>query len=292
MPAQRQIADLPVSAVGLGGASWSLTDLPDWPEDQKAGRGENEAIATIHAAIEGGLTLIDTARAYTTATHPGHSETLIRRAVAAHPNGAGVVVATKGGHYRSGNEFPVCGSPAALRADCDASRALLAVDRIDLYQLHWPDPTVGMSASIEALAELREAGWIRHIGVSNVTIEQLEEARAVAPIASVQNHFSPLEQGDREMVDYCAEHEIAYLSYSPLGGGAPLSETFPAAAALAAQRGVSLQQLALAWMLGLSPTLIPICGASRPDSIRDSLQAAELELSEEDLAALDFELPA
>jgi aryl-alcohol dehydrogenase-like predicted oxidoreductase len=292
--ARRTIGDIPVHPIALGGMSWSMTDVPAWPEDDKAGRGEEEAIATIHAAVDGGANLIDTARAYTTATHPGHSEALIRRALALHPQGGEVVVGTKGGHYRSGNEFPVCGTATALRRDCDASRALLARDQIDIYYLHWPDPTVGIAASIEALAELREEGWIRHIGVSNVTLGQLEEAREVAPIAGVQNHFSPLEQGDREVVDYCAAHSIAYLSYSPLGGGAhgvgrtALRDAFPGAAGVAEKHGISLQRLVLAWLLTLSPTLIAICGAGRPESIRDSLLAAELSLGAEDLAALDF----
>jgi aryl-alcohol dehydrogenase-like predicted oxidoreductase len=292
---KRSIGEVTVSAIGLGGASWSLLDSPGWPDDAKAGRSDEEGIETIHAAIDAGVTLIDTARVYTTATHPGHSEALIRRALASHPRGSSIVVATKGGQYRSGNNFPVCGSPEALKSDCEASRALLGRDRIDLYQLHWPDPAIGIEASIEALAQLRDAGWIREIGVSNVSVAQLEEAVSIAPIASVQNHFSPLDQSDRSMVDYCAEQSIAYMAYSPLGGRAngvgrsALADTFPAAVRMAERRGVSLQRLALAWLISLSPTLIPICGASRPASIRDSLLAAELELSDEEWAELDFE---
>jgi aryl-alcohol dehydrogenase-like predicted oxidoreductase len=292
--AKRSIAGIPVSSIGLGGASWSLIDTPDWPVDDKAGRSDEEAVATIHAALDAGVTLLDTARVYTTATHPGHSEALFRRALASYPDTSDVLVTTKGGHYRSGNNFPICANPEALRSDCDASRALLAVDRIDLYQLHFPDPAVPFEDSIRALAELRDDGWIRHIGVSNVSLPQLEQALSIAPIVSVQNHFSPLDQGDREMVDYCAEHSIAYMSYSPLGGGAhgagrtALQDAFPAAAALAARREISLQRLALAWLLSLSSTMIPICGSSRPESIRDSALAGELELTEEELVELDF----
>jgi aryl-alcohol dehydrogenase-like predicted oxidoreductase len=291
---QRSIADLSVSAIGLGGASWSLIDLSACREDDRAGRNEEEAIAAIRAAVDAGVRLIDTARAYTTATHPGHSEALIRRALSGCAERDEVIVASKGGHYRDGDQFPVCASPTALRRDCEASLALLAVERIDLYQLHWPDPTLPIRTSVEALVELREAGWIRHLGVCNVSLGQLAEALAVGPIASVQNHFSPFDQGDREMVDFCAEHGIAYLSYSPLrrgadgAGPAALSDAFPAAAAVAERLGVSLPRLALAWLLSVSPTLIPICGASRPESIRDSLLAPELELDQEDLAALDF----
>jgi aryl-alcohol dehydrogenase-like predicted oxidoreductase len=291
---QRQIADMQVSAIALGGASWSLTDIADRAADHKVGRTDVEAAKTVHAAIDAGVTLIDTARVYTTATHPGHNEALIRRALAAHEKGSGVVIATKGGHYRSGDNFPVCASPQALKSDCEASRALFAVDRIDLYQLHYPDSVTPLEASIEALVDLREEGSIRHIGVSNVTLDQLKQALSVTSIASVQNHFSPLDQSDRAMIDYCAEHSIAYLAYSPLGGGAhgagrtAIGDAFPAAAAAAERHGISLQQLALGWMLGLSPTLIPICGANRPESIRDSVLAGALALSADELAALDF----
>ncbi len=289
---QRRIADLPVSALGLGGTAWSLEDLLE--PDERRRRTDEDGVAAIDAALDAGITLLDTARAYTTATHPGHSETLFRRALSEYEGDrSAVVLATKGGHYRHGDEFPVDASPEALRSDCTASRSLLGVERIDLYQLHHPDPEVPIKTAVGALAELREEGWIRHIGVSNFSLIQLDEALSVAPIASVQNQFSPLSQDDRPMVDFCAEHSIAYLAYSPLGGdprlgGARLEEAFPAAAALASRRGVSPQRLALAWLLSLSPTLIPICGASRPASIRDSALAMALELSEEELAELDF----
>jgi aryl-alcohol dehydrogenase-like predicted oxidoreductase len=266
---------MPVSAIGLGSASWSLSGRPD------AG-----GVRLIHAALDAGITLIDTARAYTTPTHPGLGEALVRSALAEHRAGSSVVVATKGGHYRNGDDFPIDARPEALRRDCALSRDLLGIDRIDLYFLHHPDPRVPVRASVAALAELQEEGRIRHIGVSNVSLAEFEEALSVAPIAAVQNRFSPLEQTDRPIVDICAQTGIAYLAYNPLGGGASaLAEAFPAAADLAARKGVSMPRLALAWLLTVSPTLIPITGAGRPESIRDSALAADLQLTEEELRA-------
>jgi len=274
----RLIGDLSVSAIALGSASWSLTGRPD-----------AESIKAVHAALDAGITLIDTARAYTTPSHPGLGETLVRRALAEHRAGSSVVVATKGGHYRDGDDFPIDARPEALRRDCALSRDLLGIDRIDLFFLHHPDPRVPLRASIAALAELREEGWIRHIGVSNVSLAQLEEAQSVAPIAAVQNRFSPLEQTDRAVVEVCAKTGIAYLAYNPLGNGASgLAEAFPAAAALAARKGVSMPRLALAWLLTVSPTLIPVTGASRPESIRDSALAADLQLTEDERSRLGF----
>ena len=271
---------MPVSAIGLGTASWSLASRPDI---------EGEGVKAIHAAVDAGITLIDTARAYTTPSHPGLAEALVRRALVEHRAGSSVVVATKGGHYRNGDDFPIDARPESLRRDCALSRGLLAIDRIDLYFLHHPDPRVPVRASVAALAEMQEAGWIRHLGVSNVSLAQLEEALSVAPIAAVQNRFSPLDQSDRPVVDACARAGIAYLAYSPLGGRASaLAQAFPAAADLAARRGVSMPRLALAWLLTVSPTLIPITGAGRPDSIRDSAPAANLELTEDELSRLDF----
>jgi aryl-alcohol dehydrogenase-like predicted oxidoreductase len=274
----RLIGDMSVSAIGLGSASWALTGQPD-----------AEGVKAIHAALDAGITLIDTARAYTTPSHPGLGETLVRRALAEHRAGSSVVVATKGGHYRDGDEFPIDARPESLRRDCALSRDLLGIDRIDLYFLHHPDPRVPVRAAVAALAALQEEGWIRHIGVSNVSLAQLEAALSVAPIAAVQNRFSPVDQTDRPVVDVCAQSGIAYLAYSPLGGRASaLAQAFPGAADLAARKGVSMPRLALAWLLTVSPTLIPITGAGRPESIRDSALAADLQLTEDEVSRLDF----
>jgi aryl-alcohol dehydrogenase-like predicted oxidoreductase len=291
--APRFIGDRPVFPIALGGASWSFTDHPLWgnirpPDDELA-------LRAIHAALDAGMTLIDTARAYTTVDHPGHSQALIARALASHPAGSQVMVATKGGHYRKGNSFPNDASPDAIRRDCESSLCLLGVDCIDLYQLHTPDPEVPIATTMSAFAELRDEGLIRYVGVSGVSLAQLEEAASVVPITSVQNMFSPFRQDDRPMLDYCTEHSIAYLAHSPLSGGggllggqAHLSEAFPAAAAIAERQNISVQRLALAWLLTLSPVIIPITGASKPATIRDSALAARINLTDDDLSELDF----
>lgn len=274
-----------VFPIALGGASWSFSDDHDV---------EERAIKTIHTAIASGVTLIDTARAYSRVAHPGHSEALIARALAHHPARDRILVATKGGHYRDGDQFPIDAKPDTIRRHCETSLELLGVDRIDLYQLHWPDPNLSMRKAIATFGELQSEGLIAAIGVCNVSIAQLEEARSVVPIVSVQNSFSPFRQDDRLMLDYCAERSIAYLSYSPLGGPETrhLAARFPGSAAVAASKGISLARLALAWLLRCSPVLIPISGAGRPETIYDSARAPDVALSEEEVAALDFDLPS
>jgi aryl-alcohol dehydrogenase-like predicted oxidoreductase len=288
----RPIGDRRVFAVALGSAAFSLGDHPAYgglrPPDEEQG------IRAIHAALDAGITLIDTARAYTTAGHPGHSEALVGRALATHPRGSQALVATKGGYARNGH-LRVDAGRDAIRRHCELSLELLGVDRIELYQLHHPDPEVPMADAMATFVELREEGLVRQVGLCNVARAHLDEALAVVPVASVQNPFSPLFQDHRELVDYCAERSIAFLAYSPLAGGSGLlgghvrlAEAFPAAAHAAERRGVSIQRLALAWLLGLSPTLIPISGATRPETVRDSALAATLELDGEEL---DFDRP-
>ena len=156
-----------------------------------------------------------------------------------------------------------------------------------------------MQQVMKTFGDLRDEGLVRDVGVCNVSQAQLDEALSVVPVASVQNQFSPFRLDDRELVDSCAEQSIAFLAYSPLGGGraaeqlfgtaaTKLGDAFPAAAAVAQRKNVSVQRLALAWLLSLSPTLVLICGASRPESIRDSAAAADLVLTEDELGELDF----
>jgi aryl-alcohol dehydrogenase-like predicted oxidoreductase len=249
----------------------------------------------VHAALDAGIRLIDTARSYTTATHPGHSEAVVARALASHPAGPETLVATKGGYYRSGDDFLIDSSPEALRKHCQTSLSLLEVDRIALYFLHVPDPRIPVGRAMITFAELREEGKVQHVGLSNVTIAQVDEAIDVVPVAAVQNRFSVLDTGDREMVDYCAERGIAYFAYSPLGSGpalgnprAALSTEFPEAAAVAERKGISTHRLALAWLLALSPTLIAVCGPTRPESARDCALAAEVSLTADEIESLDF----
>jgi aryl-alcohol dehydrogenase-like predicted oxidoreductase len=281
MAKTRKLANADVFPIGLGGMPMSLSSRPE----------EAQAIRTIHAAVDAGVTLIDTADAYSASDKDfGHNEELIAKALDGRRDG--IYIATKGGHTRTGDEgWEKDGRPEYLKRACEASLKRLRTDRIDLYQYHRPDPNVPYGESIGALKELQDEGKIRWIGISNADLEQIEEARSIAEIVSVQNQLSleftsPLTNGE---VDYCTEHGIAFLPWSPLGG---ISKAADAAAAhdpvreVADAHDVSPQQVALAWLLSLSETMIPIPGASRPESIADSVKAVDLDLSHEELQAI------
>jgi aryl-alcohol dehydrogenase-like predicted oxidoreductase len=280
MARTRKLADADVFPIGLGGMPMSLEGRPE----------EAQSIRTIHAALDAGVNLIDTADAYAKDhTDIGHNERLIAKALRGRRDG--VLVATKGGHLRDGQDWPLDGSPEHLKAACEASLKALETDRIDLYQYHRPDPNVPYAESIGALKELQDEGKIRWIGVSNADTDQIEEARSIAELVSVQNQLSleypsPVTKGE---VALCEQHGIAFLPWSPLGGIANASDAAgshnPVKDAAQAH-GVSPQQVALAWLLALSPVMIPIPGASRPETIIDSLKAVDLELSQEELDAV------
>jgi aryl-alcohol dehydrogenase-like predicted oxidoreductase len=257
---------------------------------------EDRSVRTIHAALDAGVTLIDTADAYHLhAGETGHNERLIAKALASYPGDtSGVLVATKGGHLRPGDgSWTVDGSPAHLREAAEASLKALGVDAIGLYQFHRPDPKVPYEESIGALKELLDAGKIRLAGISNATVEQIGIARRVlgeGNLASVQNQFSPAFRSSEPELRHTAELGIAFLPWSPLGGSGRagrLGARHPAFQEIADARGVSPQRVTLAWMLALAPNVIPIPGASRPESIIDSAQAADLELSGGELARLN-----
>ena len=279
----RELGGRLIRPIGLGGVHWSLV-ADDAIDDASA-------IAVIHTALDRGVRLIDTARAYTTLSHPSHNESLIRRALNDHPHGAEVLVATKGGHYRSGaRDFPIDGHPDTLRKHVADSLAHLGRESLDLYFLHHPDPTVPIETSIETLAVLRDHGLIRGIGVSNVNAELLRRARSVTRIDAVQNHLSVTDQADVPLARATAEDGIAYLAYSPLGGptlSGSLDEAVPALRAIATAHGVSIQQVALAWALSVAPNVIAVVGSRRPASIQDSVAAADLQLTAHELAELD-----
>jgi aryl-alcohol dehydrogenase-like predicted oxidoreductase len=296
----RSIGDAAVSPMALG-CGWV------WLFD---GADDARAVELIHTALDCGVTMFDTARAYTTAEHPGYSEAMLRRALETHPRGEHVFVTTKGGHFRRGawrdgvlaaspeefaHEFPFDGRPEALRRHCELSLELLGVERIDLYQLHGIDPGVPLETSVAALAELQQEGLISRIGLNSVSIDELERAMSVASIATVQAAFGPRDQSNREVHDHCAEHSIPFLAFSALRPGpndpadAPsMSETFPKASALAREKGISIERLVLAWVLSLAPTNIVVCGPSSSEHIRDSAQAGAVVLSDNELAQLDF----
>ena len=277
--ATRRLGDVDVFPIGLGGMPLSVSGRPD----------EAQAIRTIHAALDAGITLIDTADAYAgDESEVGHNERLIAKALDGRRDG--VVVATKGGHTRRGTSWGLDGSPAHLRAACEASLRALGTDRIDLYQFHRPDPGVPFADSVGALKELQDEGKVRWVGLSNVTVDQLDEARAIVDVVSVQNQLaldfpSPLPKGE---VRAATEHGIAFLPWSPLGGigQADATSARDAVTAIARDRGVSPQQIVLAWLLHLGPTVIPIPGSRRPETIQDSAQAAGLALSGDEVEAI------
>ncbi len=278
---QRRIGDVEVSAIGLGGMPMSLEGRP--PRER--------AIATVRAAVEAGVTLIDTADAYSADdTDFGHNEELITEAL---KGVDGVLIATKGGHTRTpGGGWGLNGRPEYLKAACEGSLRRLGVDAIDLYQFHRPDPDVPTAESVGALAELLDEGKIRLAGVSNFDPAQIREANDVlgGRLAAVQNQFSPAYRSSEPELELCAELGIAFLPWSPLGGftvAGVLGDRFAVFADVARDHDVSPQQVCLAWHLAKAPNVIPIPGSSRPDSIRDSAAAVHLDLSEEELKRLD-----
>jgi aryl-alcohol dehydrogenase-like predicted oxidoreductase len=282
----RTIGPVTVSAIGLGGMPMSIEGRPD----------ERRSIRTIHAALDAGVTLIDTADSYHLhAGETGHNERLIAKALASYPGDtSGVLVATKGGHLRPGDgSWTVDGSPAHLQAAAEASLKALGVDAIGLYQFHRPDPQVPYEESIGALRELLDAGKIRLAGISNASIGQIGIAQRVlgeGNLAGVQNQYSPGFRSSESELWYTCGHGIAFLPWSPLGGiggAGRLGARHAAFGEVAEARGVSPQQVTLAWMLAKAPTVIPIPGASRPESITDSAQAADLVLSESEFGRLD-----
>jgi aryl-alcohol dehydrogenase-like predicted oxidoreductase len=280
----RRIGDTKVSEIGLGGMPMSIEGRPD----------EARSIATVHAALDAGITLIDTADAYHVhANEVGHNERLIAKALGSYGGDASaVLVATKGGHLRPGDgSWQTDGSPEHLRAACDASLARLGVDAIGLYQFHRPDPKVPYAESVGALAQLLDAGKIRMAGISNADQSQIREANDVlgGRLMSVQNQFSPRFRSSETELKLCDEMGIAFLPWSPLGGISRAGDlgSREVFAEVGKAHGVSPQQVCLAWLLAKSPVVLPIPGSSRPETVRDSAAAAELQLSTEELARLD-----
>lgn len=280
----RRIGDVQVSAIGLGGMPMSIEGRPD----------EQRSLATIHAALDAGVTFIDTADAYHLhANEVGHNERLIAKALATWSGDAsGVLVATKGGHLRPGDgSWTLDGSPAHLREAVEGSLKRLGVEAIGLYQFHRPDPKVPYEESLGGLRDLLDAGKVRMAGISNANPDQIRLANDIlgGRLVSVQNEFSPRFRSSEPELELCAELNIAFLPWSPLGGiskAGALGSTHAAFDDVARAHGVSPQQVALAWELAKAPVVIPIPGASRPATIQDSLKAVDLKLTGDELAVL------
>ena len=279
-----------VGAIGLG--AMPLSTKEDRPSRE-------DAVATVHAALDAGVTLIDTADAYSwDESEFGHNELLVAKALASYGSGADdVLVATKGGHTRDGREWGLDGSPSYLRQACEASLNRLGVEAIGLYQFHRPDPDTPWEESMAGLRHLYDAGLVRMLGVSNADIAQIDVARSILgdALVSVQNQFSPGWRFSADELAHCAAHGLAWLPWSPFGGisaAGSLDAAAPAFSDVADELGVSVYQVTLAWHLAQADVVVPIPGASRPASIRDSAAAADLTLTEEQLAHLNATPPS
>lgn len=278
---QRRIGEREVGAIGLGAMPMSVREHND----------EELAVATIGAALEAGVTLIDTADAYSPdEATVGHNERLVARALR-ELGRDDVLVATKGGHTRRGTDWDLDGSPEYLRAACLASLERLGVEQIDLYQHHRPDPAVPYAETMGGLKALLDEGLIAAAGISNADPHQIRQAHDIlgAGLVAVQNQLSPRFRDSLAEVELCDELGLAFLAWSPLGGmadAAALGTRFQPFADIAESHSVSPQRVCLAWELAQAPIVIPIPGASRPASIEDSTRAADLRLTPEELARL------
>lgn len=283
----RQIGNDQVGAIGLGLMTF----------DQTGAQPRQQLADTMRAAVDAGVTLFDTADAYGPGDDGAAAQGANERLVAGLLDELGlrdhVLLATKAGHVRAdGGEWGLDSSPGHLRKAVDASLERLGTDQIALWQHHRPDPEVDYAEVLGTLAEVHASGKVRMVGLSNADAAQIRQAREVLgdALVSVQNQFSPAFRSSRDEIDVCAELGIAFLPWSPLGGlgdAKALAERHPAFKQVADERGVSAQQVALAWELAQSLVVIPIPGAKRPASVQDSAAAADLELTPDEIARLD-----
>jgi pyridoxine 4-dehydrogenase len=266
--------DLTVYRLGFG--SMRLTGKGIWGPPADA----QEARAVLRRAIELGINFIDTADSY----GPEISEQLIAEALFPYPQG--LVIATKGGYVRPGpDKWVPDGRPEHLRAALEGSLKRLRLDRVDLYQFHTPDPQVPFERSLETLARLRDEGKIRHIGLSNVDADQLERARGIVPIVSVQNRYNVLDRSSEDLVDICERDGLAFLPWFPLAAGQLASQT-GVLDRIATAHGATPIQISLAWLLQRSPIMLPIPGTSNASHLEMLVAAAEMRLSQEEFDEL------
>jgi aryl-alcohol dehydrogenase-like predicted oxidoreductase len=262
--------------VRLGYGSMRLTGPGIWGEP----RDHDEAIRVLRRAVELGVTLIDTADSY----GPYVSEGLIREAL--HPYPDDLVIATKAGLVRTGpGEWHSVGRPEYLRQEAEMSLRRLGLERIDLFQLHRVDPQVPLEDQVGVFVDLQREGKVRHIGLSNVTVEQIRRAREIAPIATVQNRYSLADRAAEDVLDYCASEGIGFIPWFPMATG-ELARTGGPLDAISRENGATPAQLALAWLLQRSPVLLPIPGTSSVAHLEDNVGAARVQLSDEQFAAL------
>jgi aryl-alcohol dehydrogenase-like predicted oxidoreductase len=271
-----------ISVIGFGGMPLSNQGRP--PED--VGR------KVIHAAIDAGITFIDTADVYCLDdSEIGHNERLIASALRERPDRENIRVATKAGLRRPRGDWTRDASPKHIREACEASLRSLGTDQIFLYQLHAVDPRTGLEKSVEAFAVLQREGKCRYVGLSNVSVLQIAAARQIADIVSVQNRLNPFFRESLEdgVVQYCEDEKITFLAYSPLGGGrlAKKLPKVPVLASLSKKYNASAHAIAIAWVRSRGATVVPIPAARKPEHAIDSARAVEVVVSAEDLALID-----
>lgn len=266
--------DLEVGRLGFGAMRLCGPRIMGWPEDRE------NALAVLRRAVELGVNLIDTSDAY------GPEVNELQIAEALHPYPEGLVIATKGGLLRDQNgSWPTDGRPKHLRAACEASLRRLRLERIDVYQLHAPDPKVPLEDSVGALAELRREGKIRHAGLSNVSLDELDRARRIVPIVSVQNRYSLADRASEDVLEACERDGLGFLPWYPLATGR-LARGSGRLEQIGKKQGATPTQVALAWLLARSPVTIPIPGTSSLAHLEENVAAAQLRLDDEDVAEL------
>ena len=265
--------DLSIHRLGFG--AMRITGDGVWGEP----KDRAEAIRVLRRAVELGINFIDTADSY----GPNVSEEIIAEAL--HPYPASLVIATKAGFDRFGpNQWEMNGKPAHLRSACEGSLKRLKLERIDLFQLHRIDPKVPADDQLGTLKDLQAQGKIRHIGLSEVSVEDIKHARTVVPIVSVQNRYSVVDRGAEDVLEYCEKNEIAFIPWFPLAAG-KVSKTGTELVKTAAEMKVSSSQLALAWLLHRSPVILPIPGTSKVQHLEENVAAAGLSIPKGTLAA-------
>lgn len=267
--------DLEVRRLGFGAMRLCGPGIRGWPEDRES------ALRVLRRAVELGANLVDTADSY------GPEVNELQVAEALHPYAERLVIATKGGLFRDDRPggWPADGRPEHLRKACERSLRRLRLERIDLYQLHRPDPKVPFEESVGELARLREEGRIRHVGLSNVDVEQLARAQEIVPVASVQNRYNLADRHSEDVLEACEEQGIAFFPWRPLAVG-DLAEPGGLLHAVARAHGATPAQVALAWLLARSPVVCPIPGTASLDHLEENLGAASVELTPEELEAL------
>jgi pyridoxine 4-dehydrogenase len=267
--------DLAVNRMGFGAMRVTGPDIWGPPPNVE------DALRVLRRAVELGVNFIDTADSY----GPEVSETLIAEAL--HPYPPGLVIATKAGLVRpSPGEWKRNARPQHLKAACDASLARLRLERIDLFQLHAPDPQVPFADSVGALADLQRAGKIRHIGMSNVDVQHLDEARGIVRVVSVQNRYNLGDRMHAPVLEDCETDNLAFIPWYPLGAG-PLARSRGALERVAQRHGKTPAQVALAWLIQHSPVMLPIPGTSSIEHLEENVAAATLRLSSSDIRELE-----